>query len=42
MGPFDGASEAWMTDAAHKYFAGGGGMQTVRVSLPDRIDAGVL
>lgn len=38
----DGVSEAWMTDAAHQYFAGGGGMQSVRVSLPDHLEPEVF
>lgn len=36
----DGPGEAWMNDAAHKYFAGGGQMQVLRVSVPDSIDYG--
>lgn len=33
----DAKAEAWMTEAANKYFAGGGGMQAVRVSVPDAV-----
>jgi hypothetical protein len=38
----DGPSEAWMTDAAHMYFAGGGGMQSLQVALPDVVGPGAL
>jgi pimeloyl-ACP methyl ester carboxylesterase len=36
----DSASTAWMDQAAHKYFTGGGQMQVVRVAVPDNIDYG--
>jgi pimeloyl-ACP methyl ester carboxylesterase len=36
----DSASSAWMDQAAHKYFVGGGQMQVVRVAVPDNIDYG--
>lgn len=33
----DSTAEGWMRDAAQKYFAGGGGMQSVRVTVPDSV-----
>jgi hypothetical protein len=33
----DQATEGWMRDAAQRYFAGGGGMQSVRVTVNDSV-----
>ena len=36
----DQPSNQWMDEAANQYFTGGGKMQAVSVSLPDRVDYG--